>query len=100
MLRRRAPGYRVELLPYVGDNSNVVSWIKHRERRNRVARFSVRLLNRLETEYKFAAFACFISPRINNLRVELARTDMEDPTTRFRIGARRTWMCILPLIGS
>ena len=70
-LHSRGVAYRGKLLPYVGDNSNVASWIKHRAPKNRVSQYLVRILNRLETEYNFAVFACFISPNNNKLCDEL-----------------------------
>ena len=75
--------YRGKLLAYIGDNSYVVSWIKHREPKNRVAQYLVRILNRLETEYNFTICACFISPNNNKMCDGLSRFVFEDPAKQF-----------------
>ena len=82
-LRSRAVSYRGKLLSYVGENSNSASWIKHRKPKNRVAQYLVRISNRLEAEYNFAIFACFISLSNNKICDELSRFVSDDPAKQF-----------------
>ena len=79
-----AKHYTGRLVAYVGDNANVISWIKFRKPGNRVSQFFTRWLNRLETEYKFVIFPCFISSKNNYWCGEISRTIFTDPGKEFQ----------------
>ena len=49
------------LVCYVGDNQNVVNWIKFRRPGNRVAKYFARVPNRLKNENRFAIDPMYIS---------------------------------------
>ena len=82
-LRSMAVAYRGKLLSYFGDNSNVAHWINHRQPRNRVARYLVRILNRLVAGYNFTVFDCFISPTNKKLCDGLSRLTSDDTAKQF-----------------
>ena len=52
---------------------DAVSWIKYKKPRTRIAQYSARLLNRLETEFKFTFPTCYISTNNNTLGDQLSR---------------------------
>ena len=82
-LCERGPHYKGKILAYVGDNTNVVTWIKFRKPGNRVAQFFARCLNRLEIEFNFTIFPCYISSQNNKLCDELSRRIFSDPAREF-----------------
>ena len=75
----RGAAYLGKILAYVGDNTNVVTWVKYRRPGNRVAQFLVRCLNRLEIEFEFQIFPCYISSQNNKLCDEMSRREFDDP---------------------
>ena len=62
----KAKSYEGRLLAYAGDNANVLTWIMHRKPRNRIARYLVSVLSRLEAHHGFVVFPCYISA-LNNV---------------------------------
>ena len=62
---------------YVGDNQNVATWIRDRRPGNRVAKYFVRILNRLENERNFTAAPMYVSTLRNKLQDELSRLDKD-----------------------
>ena len=61
------------IICYVGDNQNVVTWIRGRRPCNRVAKYLVRVLNRLENENNFTTHPVYTSTLRNKLQGELSR---------------------------
>ena len=57
----------------MGDNKNVITWAKHRKPGNRVAKYFVRILNRLGNENNFTAIPMYISTLRNKIPDELSR---------------------------
>ena len=53
----RASAWDGMLVLYVTDNENANSWLKKRRARNRLARYGLRLLQRLETKHHFQVIA-------------------------------------------
>ena len=63
---------------YAGDNQNLVTWIRERRPGNRVAKYFVRILNRLESENNFTVSPMYITTLRNKLQGELCRLDNDD----------------------
>ena len=74
----RASEYTEKLIAYAGDNQNVAQWIKFRRRKNRIAQYFCRISNRLEVEYSFAVFSCYISSSRNAVGDKSSRISMPE----------------------
>ena len=62
-------GYRGKLIAYAGDNQNVAKWIKHRRPKKPYFPVFCRILNRLEVDFQFTVFPCYVnSPTQRDLR--------------------------------
>ena len=61
------------MICYVGDNQNVVTWVRDRRPGNRAAKYFARVLNRLGNENNFTGAPMYISTIRNKLQDELSR---------------------------
>lgn len=63
---------------YVGDNRNVVTWIRLRRPGHRVDKYLVRILNRLENDFEFPISPMNITTHRNKVRCDLSRLTRSD----------------------
>ena len=63
---------------YAGDNKNVVTWANYRRPGSRVAKYFVRILNRLGNEYGFAVIPMYISTMNNNCKTNCPDWNMRE----------------------
>ena len=67
---------------YVGGNQNVVGRVRHKRPGNRVAKYFLRILRRLENENDFVAAPMYISTPNNRLQDELSRLSTSEAIQR------------------
>ena len=65
--------YKQKFLAYAGDNQNVVTWIKYRKPKKRLAQYFTRISNRFETENDCTVFPCYVSSGNNVFCDQLSR---------------------------
>ena len=62
----RGGAWEWKLVLYVSDNENTVSWLENRTAHNRLARYALRILQRLETQHHFQVIAASIYTKHNS----------------------------------
>ena len=67
--------YRNKLTAYVGDNQNAVQCAKYRRPKNRISQYFRRVLNRMEVDFGFTVFPCYINSPHNEICDNLSRVD-------------------------
>ena len=77
-LTAQEPVLKGRFICYVGDNQNVITWIKHKRPGNRVAKYFTRILSRMENEWGFVLAPMYISSSNNVLQDELSRLDSRE----------------------
>eukprot|EP00971_Amphidinium_carterae_P292552 5807922-Amphidinium_carterae.1 len=70
--------WKDEMILYIGDNSNVVHWLRSRAPRNRLARMLMRTLMCLEMKYKFTVHAYYVRTYHNRTADWLTRCTDEE----------------------
>ena len=77
----RAPTLRSCIVCYVGDSQNVVTWVRERRPGNRVAKYFIRIRNRLESENEFLVSPMYISTLRSKFPDDLSRLEMAEAMT-------------------